>query len=255
MRKSIQAAMLLLVAGSVLFGQSESASIVGTVTDSSGAAMPGVNVSITSTTTNATFTVQTTADGNYTSPPLQPGRYSVTAEAQGVSRTIETINLDVAQHARLDFSLKPGEISTSVTVESNAAILETQSAALGNVRTSQAVNDLPLNGRNFFMLTYLTPGTSSSGTGYTMSRGASNQLGLQGVSVNGIRNGDNTYYFDGVHAQDNEYGTMILLPPQDAIQEFKMQSSGRDATTGRTGRCIGEPGDQVRWQRFSRHGV
>ena len=192
MSKSIQAAMLLLFLGGALFGQSESASIVGTVTDSSGAAMPGVNVSITSTTTNASFTVQTAADGNYTSPPLQPGRYSVTAEAQGFSKTIATINLDVAQHARLDISLKPGEISTSVSVEANAAILETQSAALGNVRTSQAVNDLPLNGRNFMMLTYLTPGTSSSGTGYTMSRGASNQLGLQGVSVNGIRNGDST---------------------------------------------------------------
>src|SRR5579864_2888356 len=85
------------------------------------------------------------------------------------------------------------------------------------------------------MLTYLSPGTSSSGTGYTMARGASNQLGVQGVSVNGIRNGDSTAYFDGIQSQDNEYGNMILLPPQDAIQEFKMQSSGRDATTGRTG--------------------
>ena len=217
------------------FAQSESASIVGTVTDSSGAAIPGVNVSITSTTTNATFTVQTATDGNYTSPPLQPGNYSIAAQAQGFSKMIQTINLDVAQHARLDFSLKPGEISTSVTVEANAAILETQSAALGNVRTTQAVNDLPLNGRNFMVLTYLAPGTSSSGTGYTMSRGASNQLGLQGVSVNGIRNGDSTEYFDGIQSQDNEYGAMILLPLQDAIQEFKMQTSDRDASTGRTG--------------------
>ena len=68
-----------------------------------------------------------------------------------------------------------------------------------------------------------------------MSRGASNQLGLQGVSVNGIRNGDSSTYFDGIQSQDNEYGAMILLPNQDGIQEFKMQTSGRDATTGRTG--------------------
>ena len=68
-----------------------------------------------------------------------------------------------------------------------------------------------------------------------MSRGASNQLGLQGVSVNGIRNGDSSEYFDGIQSQDNEYGDMVLLPNQDAIQEFKMQTSGRDATTGRTG--------------------
>ena len=227
--------VLAVAVGVVAFAQSESASVVGTVTDSSGAAIPGVNVVITSTTTNATFTVQTSTDGNYTSPPLQPGSYSVSAEVQGFSKTIQNINLDVAQHARLNFSLKPGEISTSVTVESSAAMLETQSAALGNVRTTQAVNDLPLNGRNFFMLTYLTPGTSSSGTGYTMSRGASNQLGLQGVSVNGIRNGDSSDYFDGIQSQDNEYGAMVLLPLPDAIQEFKMQTSDRDASTGRTG--------------------
>src|ERR1700677_2606915 len=67
------------------------------------------------------------------------------------------------------------------------------------------------------------------------SRGASHQLGMQGVSVNGIRNGDSSTYFDGIQANDNEYGNMVLLPNQDGIQEFKMQTSGRDATTGRTG--------------------
>jgi len=238
MRKSIQAAMLLFILGSALYGQSESASIVGTVTDSSGAALPSVSIIIRNTQTNGTFNVQSAGDGNYTSPPLQPGSYSVTVETQGFSKMVQNLNLDVDQHARLDFSLKPGQLSESITVEANAAMLDTQSAALGNVRTSQAINDLPLNGRDFVVLTYLSPGTSSSGTGYTMSRGASNQLGLQGVSVNGIRNGDNTYYFDGIHSQDNEYATMILLPPQDAIQEFKMQSSGRDATTGRTGGAL-----------------
>lgn len=227
--------ILFLASALGLFAQSESASVVGTVTDSSGAAIAGVTVSIKNTSTNATFNAQTAADGNYSSPPLQPGSYSVSAEAQGFTRIIQTLNLDVDEHARIDFSLKPGQVTESVTVEANAALLDTQSATLGNVRTSQAINDLPLNGRDFMVLTYLAPGASSSGTGYTMSRGASNQLGLQGVSVNGIRNGDSTEYFDGIQSQDNEYGNMILLPNQDAIQEFKMQSSGRDATTGRTG--------------------
>ncbi len=227
---------LLFLAGAIgLYAQSESASIVGTVADSSGAPMAGVSVSIRNDQTNATVTAQTSADGNYSSPPLPPGSYTLTVEQQGFSRTIQTIHLDVDQHARLDFALKPGQVSESVTVEANAAMLETQSAELGNVRTAQAVNDLPLNGRDFMVLTYLAPGASSSGTGYTMSRGASNQLGLQGVSVNGIRNGDSTEYFDGIQSQDNEYGNMILLPNQDGIQEFKMQTSGRDATTGRTG--------------------
>ena len=233
--RSLLRFLLCFSAAGALYGQSESASIVGTVTDSTGALMPSVTVTIRNTQTNAALNVQTAQDGNYASPPLRAGSYAVTAEAQGFSKVIQNINLDVDQHARLDFAMKPGQVTESVVVEANAAMLETQSAAIGNVRTAQAINDLPLNGRDFMVLTYLTPGTSSSGTGYTMSRGASNQLGLQGVSVNGIRNGDSTTYFDGVQSIDNEYGVMILLPPQDAIQEFKMQTSGRDATTGRTG--------------------
>jgi hypothetical protein len=231
----LRAVFVLAGSASALFAQSESASIVGTVSDASGALMPSVTVTIRNVRTNAAVTVQTQADGNYTSPTLQPGSYSVTAETSGFGKVIQNISLDIDQHARLDFQLKPGQVTESVVVEANAAMLETQSAAIGNVRTTQAINDLPINGRDFMVLTYLTPGTSSSGTGYTMSRGASNQLGLQGVSVNGIRNGDSTTYFDGIQSIDNEYGVMILLPPQDAIQEFKMQTSGRDATTGRTG--------------------
>jgi hypothetical protein len=228
--------LLVLLAGAAgLYAQSESASIVGTVTDASGGAIPNAPVLITNTQTNAAITVQTSADGNYSSPPLPPGSYMVTVEQQGFRKMIQNINLDVDQHARMDIPLQIGALNESVTVEAAAALLETQSAALGNVRTTQAINDLPLNGRDFMVLTYLAPGTSSSGTGYTMSRGASNQLGLQGVSVNGIRNGDSTTYFDGIQSIDNEYGVMILLPNQDAIQEFKMESSGRDATTGRTG--------------------
>lgn len=237
-RHGLAGFFLSVATAALILAQSESASVVGTVTDSSGATVPGAAVTIRDTQTNAAFTVLTAQDGNYASPPLRPGAYSVTVEATGFTKVIQNLNLDVDQHPRLDFSLQAGQLNETVTVEANAAMLETQSSALGNVRTTQAINDLPLNGRNFVVLTYLAPGTSSSGTGYAMSRGASNQLGLQGVSVNGIRNGDNTYYFDGVHSQDNEYAVMVLLPGQDAIQEFKMQSSGRDATTGRTGGAL-----------------
>ena len=238
MKSSLRIFLLAFGAASALLGQSESATIVGTVTDSSGAAIPGAQVSIRNTQNNATANLTTAADGNYSSPPLRPGSYSVAAESQGFSRMIQNLSLDVDQHVRIDFNMQPGQITESVTVEANGVLLDTQSAALGNVRTEQAINDLPLNGRDFFALTFLTPGASSSGTGFTQARGASNQLGLQGVSVNGIRNGDNTTYFDGIHSQDNEYAVMILLPPQDFIQEFKMQTSGRDAVTGRTGGAL-----------------
>ena len=221
-----------------LFGQAESASIVGTVTDASTASVPGAVISFRNNQTNAVANTRTGQDGNYTSPPLAAGAFTVTVEQQGFKRIVQTVNLDVDQRARVDFALQPGAVTESVTVEATSALLETQTAELGNVRTTQAINDLPLNGRDFVVLTYLSPGTSSSGSGFTQARGASNQLGLQGVSVNGVRNGNNTYNFDGIHAQDNEYAVMVLLPPQDFIQEFKMQSSGRDATSGRTGGAL-----------------
>lgn len=234
----LTAGLTLALAASSLYAQSESASIVGTVTDASSAVVPGATVTIRNDRTNATFNLQSGQDGNYSSPPLPTGAFTVTVEHEGFKRVVQTVNLDVDQRARLDFALQPGAVTESVTVEGNAAMLETQSAELGNVRTTQAINDLPLNGRDFIVLTYLAPGTSSSGSGFTQARGASNQLGLQGVSVNGIRNGNNTYNYDGIHSQDNEYAVTILLPPQDAIQEFKMQTSGRDATSGRTGGAL-----------------
>src|ERR1700680_1984851 len=104
MSKSIQAAMLLLFFAAALLGQSESASVVGDVTDSSGAALPRVTTSIRNTQTTGAFNVQSTPDGNYTSPPLQPGPYSVTVEAQGFGKMVQNLNLDIDQHARLDFS-------------------------------------------------------------------------------------------------------------------------------------------------------
>jgi hypothetical protein len=144
--------LLLVLAGAASLFAQESASVVGTVSDSSGAPMAGVSVSIRNTGTNATVTAVTANDGNFSSPPLPPGSYSVSAEAQGFSKTIQNVTLQVDQHSRIDFSLKPGAVNESVTVEANAAILETQSAEIGNVRTSQAVNDLPINGRDFFCL-------------------------------------------------------------------------------------------------------
>src|SRR5579864_2255956 len=113
MQKSNRVVSLLfmLAGASTLFAQSESASIVGSVTDSTGAAMPGVAVTIRNTRTNAAVTAQTAADGNFASPPLQPGPYSATVEAQGFSKMIQTLNLDIDQHARVDFALKPGQVS------------------------------------------------------------------------------------------------------------------------------------------------
>ena len=100
-RKRAAALCVFAVATAVtVFGQSESASVVGTVTDSSGASIPGAAVSIRDTRTNASFTAQSAQDGNYTSPPLRPGSYEVSVEASGFSRMVQTLNLDVDQRAQ-----------------------------------------------------------------------------------------------------------------------------------------------------------
>ena len=235
--KSRHAANLLLVllAAAALYAQGEYGSIVGTVTDASSAFVPHVSVNIRNNQTAASVTVQTGAEGNYASPPLRPGAYTVTVEAKGFKKILHPINLDVDQRAQMNFALQPGEITESVTVAGNVQLLDTQSAALGNVRTVQAINDLPLNGRDFVQLFHLASGVSTTGGSNTLVPSVSNQSGVQGGAVNGGRASGNNFQFDGIQSQDNEQGVLVVMPSPDAIQEFKVETNGMDASFGRAG--------------------
>jgi len=234
-KRIILALCLTALSPWALFAQGENGTIVGTVVDASGAAVTGTTIMIKNNETGATITLTTSEAGQYASPPLRPGSYTVSAEKQGFRRTLQTISLDVNQHARVNFDLAVGSVAESTTVTGEAPLLESQSAALGNVRTTRAINDLPLNGRNFVQLFHIATGVIPVGGGPTLGPSASNQVGVMGGSVNGARPSNNDFRFDGIQSQDTDQNVLVLIPSADAIQEFKVQTNAMDASFGRNG--------------------
>lgn len=228
-------AFVALLAGVRCYGQTEFGAIVGTVTDSSDAPIPKAQVTVRNTETGASSKLAAGETGAYTSPPLRPGAYEVTVEVTGFKKMTKTIDLDVNQRARVNFVMEVGQLTESVTVAAESALLETQSAALGNVRTTKAIAELPLNGRNFVQLLHIAPGVTPVGGAPTMGPSASNQSGVVGGSVNGARVSNNDFRFDGIQSQDSDQNVLILMPSPDAIQEFKVQTSAMDAAFGRNG--------------------
>ena len=215
--------------------QSEFGSVVGTITDSSDAPIAGASITIRNTDTSQTFTAVTGPGGAYTSPPLRPGAYVLSVEVQGFRTARRELRINVDQRALVDLKLEVGSLTESVTVVSDAQLLETQTAALGNVRTTKAINDLPLNGRNFVQLFHIATGVTPVGSGPTLSPTASNQGGVMGGAVNGARPSQNDFRYDGIQSQDTDQNILLFIPNPDAIQEFKVQTSAMDSTFGRSG--------------------
>ena len=156
------ACLLLLIAG--LGAQTTTGEITGTVTDSTGAVVPGATITVTDLTTNTRRSVQTNAAGVYSLPALPPGTYSLRTEMQSFEAQIRNnITLQVSQVARIDVALKVGDVSQAVEVQGGAPVLETESTAVGTVIENQRIVELPLNGRNYLQLASLIPGANSSG--------------------------------------------------------------------------------------------
>ncbi len=208
----------------VLRAQTPSATLVGRVEDSSGAVIPGVSVRVRNTATNQARTVQSRANGEYIIPNLPPGAYDLLAERTGF-RPLEQkgIELEVDQTARLDLRLQVGALSETIEVTAEVPAINTDNAVQGDVITSRELIEMPLEGRDFSDLAFLVPGvdrTAESGQG-------------SAFAVNGAR-GDNTnFVIDGFNNQDPRSGDAQARPPLEAMQEFKMQTTGYSAEYGR----------------------
>ena len=228
---------LLLGAGSAL-AQVDTGSILGTVTDSSGGIVSGAKVTLTNEGTGATLTFTTGPDGTYKFSPLRIGTYTISVTLQGFqTSTQKSIPVNVGAVVVSDFSLVPGKVSEIVEVTSAAPVLQSQDAAVGQVVDTQAVNNLPLNGRNFTFLAQISAGvnTPQADTRGNAASGA--------FAANGLRPAQNNYLLDGI---DNNSDTVdflngtnfVVLPPVDAVQEFKVQTSGFSAEFGRSGAAV-----------------
>jgi Carboxypeptidase regulatory-like domain len=220
------------------FAQRDTASVVGTVRDASGALVPNATVTITNTDTNISSSTTTNGAGEYVLTPLRVGAYKFQVEASGfATRLVEGLHLNVDQRLRVDVDLVLQTMQQKVTVSGAPPALQTENATVGQVIGEFQTENLPLVGRNFQGLSALVPGAVPS-SAHSRDSGIDHNSG-GGVSLSGTRSFDNAFLIDGVDNSTNaaEMVTNVNLtasPNLDAIQEFKIQSSSFDAQYGRT---------------------
>jgi hypothetical protein len=214
--------------------------IVGTVSDLAGARVTGAKVTVTNTATNTDLVVQTNGEGDYSANNLQIGPYRITAEKAGFKLAVQNrVDISVNQVVKVDFALSPGSESQTVEVSAAATQLQTQSSSLGTVETTQRIAALPLNGRNFIALAYLGPGANGGQTGSNVSGNVfENERADEAISVNGLRVSNNNFLLNGVDNNEFGLGGVIILPPPDAIQEFRTEESAMSAEFGRGGAAV-----------------
>ncbi|MFB3826682.1 MAG: carboxypeptidase regulatory-like domain-containing protein [Bryobacteraceae bacterium] len=228
LRLSLTRTILFLLAP-LLFGQVDRATLVGTVTDPSGAVIPGATVEITSADTGFHRDVQTGPAGNYTFAALPIGTYVVKVTQQGFRPvTHKDVRLQVGDSRTLDISMQIATDTTTISVEAQAITLDRESAAMGNVIGSTQVREMPLNGRHWASLMMLAPGAVNTGAG-----------DMGSIRFSGRSNDDNNFMYDGVDASGVKDQTMEadlrLVVSADSIAEFRVNSSLYTAESGSGG--------------------
>jgi hypothetical protein len=220
---------LLLFGGRIFAQGGATGTILGTVTDTSGAIVSGANVTITNTSTNVSVKTTSGSAGDFYIPSLNPGSYKVTVESTGFQRSItNTVTLTVDQKVRIDVALKPGAVTETLQVTAQAVTLDTDSAALSQLVSQQQVEELPLNGRNFMQLLLVGAGAVTIGG----EQGTMRQGEGDAISVNGGRPEGNNYTLDGLVNTDPALVTPAVILSEDAIQEFKVESGTYPAEYG-----------------------
>jgi len=230
---------VILVLGTAplrVFAQMNTGTILGTVSDPTGAAIPGATVTVTNEGTQTSNKVVTDSSGNYLVPYLIPGVYSVTAEKEGFNKlTRSGITLEVDQKARVDGALQIGSVTQSVEVTGEAPLVQTESATQGQVINSNQMQALPLNVRNFAQFVALNAGSvpcPSCLGGYTSG---DNPQGISDTNINGIEADGNNWQIDGITDNEAFFSILSVNPSVDAIQEFKVSTNNYSAEFGRAG--------------------
>lgn len=216
-----------------MMGQTFRGTILGTVTDATGAFVTGANVTAHNTATGLERATQTSADGSYSIPELPIGTYEVTITQTGFQKSVTRgVDVNVAAQKRVDAQLKPGQVTQTVEVSGEALPeIETTSDTLGGVITAQVVEDMPVNGRDYTKLIYLNPGVAGSPDQISDSPGSFGEF-----SMNGARGRSNNYLLDGTDMNDGYrndpainqagvFGTPSTILPIDAVAEVNVLSN------------------------------
>src|SRR5438093_1664921 len=236
LRPARAALAVVCLAARPLAAQAVSGTILGTVRDTSGAAMPGATVTLVNTETGLSRTVVTDPSGEFTAPLLPTGTYSVTAEMSGFKKvSLANLHLGVDQKLRADLKLEIGQMSEAIEIQAEAPLVQTNSSELGTTVVRAQIEALPLNGRNFVSLTRTipgvlrpVPGANIDGAGSLASRAGS------GCDANGHRARDNNFLLDGVDNNETWLQTVVIFPSVDALDELKMQTSTYSAEFGKS---------------------
>ncbi len=242
MRKATLRALgfsILILAGfSPLAAQVDTGTISGIVRDPSGGVVPQAKVTIRNIGTGQVQNIAGDAQGLYVSLPLYTGQYSVTVEVAGFDKFTKRVDLNVAQRVSLDFDLQVASAAQAVDVQATAGALqaESETSTLSNLRNETEVRNLPLNGRNFAQLMGLAAGVMPAESEMTGNNPIIVKRGVTAYAMNGSRLEENQFLIEGIYDNDNHNGLGILLfPPLDAIDEFRVETSVADARFGRSG--------------------
>ena len=236
LRQTVAALFLLTACIVPVLGQVNTATLLGTVKDSTGAAVPNAPVTAKSVETSQERTVPTDASGNYTITNLQVGHYAVIVSMPGFkTTTISDVELQVAERATVNLVLEVGQVNQNVTVTAEQPLMNTAPSTVSQVVDTHAVESMPLNGRSFWQLTQLTPGASYNPGGQNIpTNGVSIRASAVNVNVNGLPPVWTGWALDGANITESQLGGTAIQPNVDALQEFRVQSSNMSAEYGQT---------------------
>jgi len=232
---------LFLVAFSLVcapaYAQFDTANVVGTVKDNTGAVVPGATVTLTNLDTGIAVTRVSDENGNFEFMTVRIGRYKVTAELEGFAVAVaEDVQVTVGARQRVDLQLQPGALTETVEVVGAATRLETDSSQRAQLITGEQAVELPLNGREYSSLALLSPGVRLS----ALNTGSSQTVREGSFNINGLRSTFNNFLLDGI--DNNAYGTsnqgfsnQVMQPSPDAVAEFKVVTNNMSAEYGRAG--------------------
>ncbi|HEY0307437.1 MAG TPA: TonB-dependent receptor [Acidobacteriaceae bacterium] len=229
----------LLCFGGKAWAQIDTATVVGTVQDTAGAVVSSAVVTVREEATGRVQKQTVTSSGNYNFTALKVGDYTVTATAPGFNRTQQThVTLSIQQRLELNLTLKPGSVSETVEVQASQVALQTQEASVGQVVSEDEINNLPLNGRNYTLLAQLAPGTTT-----TVFDSGHGEVQSGSFTANGVITTFNDYLLDGItnNNMTADFGngnSYTLLPPPDALKEFKVETGNYSAEYGRSGGAV-----------------
>lgn len=232
------AGMALLLTAVGAGAQVDQGSITGVVQDATGAVVPNATVKLLNTDQGLSLETRSGDGGNFTFSPVRIGHYTVTVTAPGFSATTqENLTVTVGSDVKVTVALKAGSSTETVTVSTAPPQMQTDESSVGQTVDQRTINNLPLNGRNFTFLAQLSAGVNSSqaDTRGNASSGA--------FTANGLQPAQNNYLLDGIdnnsNAADFLNGTnFVILPPVDAIQEFKVQTADFSAELGRSAGAV-----------------